>query len=513
MNNLSRTLKFIAACIVIGSCAKFPEESAQITPTDTVLEPTLTAGFQRLTATAPPVVATPTPIPGQGLPEADEVLFTIPNPEPWYGKEGDPRPDWLGWGGETFTIAPDGSFWIADSAVDSVRLLHFKPMGELIGQISLEDLVVFPYDMVASGNSLWVLDIAADPAKVVQLSYDGKLLGEQEIPREIMEREGEYVANGVFNLWTGEDGALIVSGINGLYELVDASGGLSGRPMEAFSYAGHTYWEGIYDGATGQMPLYVDGELFETDPQFFVEGEPFLGFNPDGSFAITGYVQEEEFQLDFQVKYFTPAGVSMGTARQHPQTFYKDYNHHLAFGPDGSIYQLLSNPDHSVQVMKLGFPVELPPRGDLTRATPTPLVPLQPSVAAATDEEQARNALVAFFYNLGEGNYSEAAASFGGEINEYARDPLPGETIEAYWDYLCGYLWCLPVAEITDVAQVSEDEYTFYVVFVAPEGRRFEIGACCGGDPAAIPPVWQFAYPVKKIEGEFKVMRGPLFTP
>jgi len=114
---------------------------------------------------------------------------------------------------------------------------------------------------------------------------------------------------------------------------------------------------------------------------------------------------------------------------------------------------------------------------------------------------------------LSAGNYAEAAVRFGGEVDEYLRDPLPGESVEAYWEYLCDFYWCLPVAEITDVEQVSEDEVIFYTVFMQPDGTRFEIGACCGGDPAATPPVWQFAYPVQKIDGAWNVMRPPIFTP
>ena len=60
---------------------------------------------------------------------------------------------------------------------------------------------------------------------------------------------------------------------------------------------------------------------------------------------------------------------------------------------------------------------------------------------------------------------------------------------------------------------MSESEYLFYVVFMQLDGTRFEIGACCGGDPAATPPVWQFAYPIQKVGEVWKVVRGPLFTP
>jgi hypothetical protein len=203
----------------------------------------------------------------------------------------------------------------------------------------------------------------------------------------------------------------------------------------------------------------------------------------------------------------------IGTARQRPQTFYKEWNHHLAFGLDGAVYQLLSNPDHSVQILRLGFSDELPPLAQ-PLLTPTPLKVLQPSESASTGEEQARNVLLAFFTELSNGKYAEAATYYGDEKIEYAREPMPGESMGEYWEYICSTLLrCLPVADITDTEQVSENEFIFHVIFVQPDGMRFEVGACCGGDPAATPPVWQFAYPVRKVDGVWKVMRGPIFTP
>ena len=63
-----------------------------------------------------------------------------------------------------------------------------------------------------------------------------------------------------------------------------------------------------------------------------------------------------------------------------------------------------------------------------------------------------------------------------------------------------------------EVVKVSESEYLLNAVFINFDGIRFKIGACCGGDPAATPPVWQFAYPVKKLDGVWKVMRATLYT-
>jgi hypothetical protein len=332
----------------------------------------------------------------------------------------------------------------------------------------------------------------------------------------MMTEDGQFVSNGVSNLLLGEHNEILLNGVNGWYELLNASGEVTAQPLQALSYSGHTYRTGNYDASTGNIPVFLDGALLETPADFIVGGYPFLGINPDGSFALAGYgyAQNDVNWSDEQIMYYSSSGRLLGTARQRPQIFYKDANHHLAFGPDGSVYQLLSNLDHSVQILRLGFSAELPPLSDLPILKPMQLTALKPSKSATTDEEQARNALLAFFDYLSAGNYAEAAPHFGGEFGDYGRPQTPGETIDAHLDDVCtAVLWCLPVADITDTEQVSENEFIFHVVFMQPDGTRFEIGACCGGDPAATPPVWQFAYPVQKIDGVWKVMRELLFTP
>ncbi len=141
----------------------------------------------------------------------------------------------------------------------------------------------------------------------------------------------------------------------------------------------------------------------EPDPDFSVEADPFVGFNPDGSFALAGYVLAGEAQLDRQVRYYNPAGDPLGVARQRSQTIYKDWNHHLAFGPTGAVYQLLSDPDHSVQILRLGFTEKLSPFTPFPIVTSTPLTALSLSESPATEEEQARKTLVTFFDDLSQG--------------------------------------------------------------------------------------------------------------
>jgi hypothetical protein len=491
---------FLSICLLISGCMLIPQ-TGQLTTTPPEAEEPATSLMMA------------SPMPGAQLSETDQLVLTIPNPEPFAGREGEVRPNWLGWGAETFAVAPDGSFWIADTAVYPNRLLHYSPKGGLLLEISLENTVVYAYNLLVTQDSVWVLDISAKEPRIVQLDMDGRQQASVNIPREIMTDDGQFVSNGVFNLLIGDDGALLLDSVNGYYELSGATGIITARPLDALAYYGHTYQRGIYDQATGRLPIYVDGVPFETSPDFFVE-VPFLGFNPDGSFAIAGTVEVAEHQIDHQVRYYSPSGELLGVARQRPQTFYKDWNHHLVFGPDASIYQLLSNPDHSVQIVRLGFPKVLPPILEGPILTPTPLTALLPVNSAMTDEQQARNVLLTFFADLSSGNYEQAATRYSGEKIEYARELMPGETMGEYWEYICTtVLWCIPVTDITATEQVSEGDFIFHVVFMQPDGRRFEIGACCGGDPAAYPPIWQFEYPVKKIDGLWKVMRGPLFTP
>lgn len=525
MSKIAEFLVLIAISLVVGGCALNPEktitvESSQpapqqlstVTPEMITLTGTSTLTPTSSTPTPHTTTSSPhstTPVPPSPtrrfqLSNSDQVVLTISNPESFSGREGDARPNWLGWGAEAFAVAPDGSFWLADTAVYPNRLLHYGPQSELLQEISLADQVVYASDLAIARGSLWVLDISSQQPKVIQFDMHGTLLS--SIPVD--------VSHGTFymSLMTCYDNQLLLIGSDGYTELIATSGEITRKYLPVLSCFGHKYQAGTWQ----KDPIKINSAPFEATPDFIAGPNPFLGFNPDGSFAITGYGVDSSGQPDWQqgqVRYYDGAGKLLGMSRQRPMNIYKDWYHALAFGPDGSVYQLLSNPDHSVQIVRLGFSSSLPPIVTTPTVTPTSLSPMQSSLPAATDEEQARNALLSFFSNLSTWNYSEAVRYFGGDISSSTRPQDPSETLDDYWNYNCKQLHCLAVAAITDIEQVSKDEYMFYTVFVNPDGSRFEIGACCGGDPAATPPIWQFAYPVKKINGVWKVMRGPLYTP
>ncbi len=500
MINHLRLLALTLSIVLIGACAPAPQVPLMTETSQPVLTQT-PSQIASLVPSATTIPATPTPVPTVQVPASDQVVLTITNPQPFSGREGDPRPDWLGWGTELFAVASDGSFWLADTAIFPNRLLHYNPQGELLQQVSLADVVVYAQSLAIARDSLWVLDSTSQQPKVIQFNLDGKYKSSVDLD-----------TSGVrfyYGLMSCDRSDLLTLGSDGYTEVIADSGEVTRQILQELSCYGHTYHHGSWNAA----PVIIDGISSAPFADFRVGS--FLGFNPDGSFAISGYLVDASGMPDYQqseVRYYDVSGKLLGLTRQKPMNIYKQWDHQLAFGPDGSVYQLLSNPDHSVQILRLGFSASLAPLSTVPTVTLTPLNTLTPSGPATTGEEQARHALVAFFSNLSAGNYAEVASFFGGEEGIMPTQ-ASGETPDDYWSNICVQFRCLQVAEITAVQQASSNQYTFYTVFVNPDGSRFEQGTCCGGDPAAYPPVWQFAYPVQKIDGVWKVMRGPVYTP
>ncbi|MFQ5641595.1 MAG: hypothetical protein ACE5IR_26775, partial [bacterium] len=65
-----------------------------------------------------------------------EVIFTIPVGNDGIYYEGQDTSGALIWGPTALSVAPDGSFWIADGATK--RLLHYSHKGEKLDSISLD---------------------------------------------------------------------------------------------------------------------------------------------------------------------------------------------------------------------------------------------------------------------------------------------------------------------------------------------------------------------------------------
>jgi hypothetical protein len=487
------------ALIVCASCApaQLPPQPAtsqvEITATTPAFPPSLTEETGVPTGTggssAAPLVSTPTATvdregTAQGsapAPAPDtEIVFTIVNEEPFSGRAGDPKPDWLAWGAQAFTVAPDGSFWIADTAAEPPRLLHYSPNGELLGEVHLEGQAAGLADVAVDGEHVWALSIASMPPKVLRFTLEGIYSGSYDLP------EGLRPENGLTGIAAAEDGALLVEleGGTRLHQLVNRAGEVDPRPVE-----------GLYPNQWANPDGSYYRDAYELDPDPSVQGKRF-------------------------VRYYRAGDMLAGELELPEPAVYAQ--HDLALGPDGRLYFMISRADRSVEIWRLGFGGEAFP-GDEARPapSPTPLSPLLPAwetpPPGASGLELARQALIRFFTFLHDGRYGEAAALYGGSYEDLpvVRDDLPptSEDKALVWESECALLQCLLVSGIIEQTQVSPDEYLFVVEFMNEDGTLFVSGPCCGASEAEMPALWQWPYTVKRVGGQFKVMGAPVFVP
>ncbi len=128
----------------------------------------------------------------------------------------------------------------------------------------------------------------------------------------------------------------------------------------------------------------------------------------------------------------------------------------------------------------------------------------------------ARHTLLAFFTLLHDGRYTEAVPLFAGDYEtiRIQNPDTPPNDFAALWQASCTHQTpCLLVSRIVEENLISQGEYGFVVEFVRLDGTLFKLGPCCGETETDMPPVWQFPYTVKKIDGMFKVMEGPVYMP
>ncbi len=243
-----------------------------------------------LAVSEPPPTLTPSPPPTSDLNENTEVVFTIADDEPASGLAGAPAPDWLGWGGQALTIAPDGSFWLLDTAsVHPSRLLQFSSEGDLLLEIDLQDSVVGAVDVAVAEEKIWVLGTASQPPKIVEFNRSGERVAEYPLSTSAQPS----------NLWLGEEGDLWVAdpALAAPYQFLDANGEVAVNPLQDFSFGGHLYR--VLPQGLGQPILVsvdeIEFEITSVTPKGRIAGGDWLGARPDGSFYVT--IQHQTCQV------------------------------------------------------------------------------------------------------------------------------------------------------------------------------------------------------------------------
>jgi len=288
---------------------------------------------------------------------ANEIIFTIPIGKEGVQYEGENVPEMLTWGPAAFTVAPDGSFWIADTVGN--RLLHYSSKGNLLHIIKLDGHVVGAGDLEATASDILVLSQASVPPKVVRLSLDGTVVASYELP------EGLRLEDGLSGIALGDKGEVVVEREGGafVHQLVDAEGKFAPRPLEGYIHCGRLYRARPADltGAdTTRGNITAGNTNIEVVVPHDLGGLRILGFGPDGSF----YVIVEEvtvngaIKVDQTVRHYNAAGKLLGVARVPIAEYYTYVAQNLAVGPDGAVYALVTRPDR-VEVQRLRFSKEL----------------------------------------------------------------------------------------------------------------------------------------------------------
>lgn len=131
-----------------------------------------------------------------------EIVFTIPVGPEGVQYQGEGIPEMLVGGPAAFAVAPDGSFWIADTVGN--RLLHYSSKGNALGVINLAGRAVGIGDLAVTSSDVLALDIAAVIPRILRLSPDGKLLARYELP------EGLRLENGLSGIALGDQGEILV---------------------------------------------------------------------------------------------------------------------------------------------------------------------------------------------------------------------------------------------------------------------------------------------------------------
>jgi hypothetical protein len=296
------------------------------------------------------------PVSAQGE-NTHEIVFTIPVGKEGVQYEGENVSEMLTWGPKAFTVAPDGSFWIADTVGN--RLLHYSPKGDLLDMIYLDGQVVGAGDLEVTASDILVLSQAAMPAKVVRLALDGTVLASYELPK------GLRLEDGLSGIALGDQGEVLVEREGGAYvsQLVDARGKMAPAPLDGYVHAGQLYTARPADMTaedTTRGYITAGDRRIEVAVTNSLGGLRLLGVNPDGSFYVIAeeVVVSGTIQVDQTVRHYDAAGELLGLARVPLAEQYTDVEQGLVVGPDGAVYALITRPDR-VEVQRLRFSKEL----------------------------------------------------------------------------------------------------------------------------------------------------------
>ena len=291
-----------------------------------------------------------------------KTMFSVPVGKDGIQYEKGETEDTLTWGPPAFTVAPDGSFWIADTVGN--RLLNYDANGNMQNKINLDDLddpVVGVGDLEVTTSGVFVLDIAAVTPKVVHLSFSGTRLENYEIP------ESFGLENGLTGIAVGENNEILIELENGaqIYQLVDSQGKISRIHLEGYIRNGQQYTihpsNLKYSDAT-HGSIAVDNKIIETLVTHNLGSLQLININEDNSFyiAVEEVGDDSIIQVDQTVRRYDATGKLTGLARVPISKNHTYIAHNVAVCPDKTVY-VMTTGLNKVKIQRLRFLKSLRP--------------------------------------------------------------------------------------------------------------------------------------------------------
>ena len=359
-----------AICALTACGPQEPITPPAGTPT-AVAQPSPTPQPSMTVPATPTATVAPVPSPTariEALPTGDgtthEVLFTIPVGEQKEAVQyrGDNVEGLQRSGPAAFTVAPDGSFWIADTA--GLRVLQNSPGGKWLQTVDLATQPRSLVDIEASATEIYVLDAFPTPPLVLRISPGGGVIGQYELPEEF---RLETLLTGIR---LGEGGALLVEKDGGasVSRLLDDQGRIAPTPLEGYTHNGTLYNArpaGIQAEDNRVGHITIGDRRVEVRTEHFLGGLRILGFGPEGSVfvrleEVVMEVVEGQMAVDQTVRQYSTEGKLLGMARMPLARQHTYVTQAVVIGPDGEAYAMLTQPEH-VEVLRLGFAATLDP--------------------------------------------------------------------------------------------------------------------------------------------------------
>ncbi|HZI05149.1 MAG TPA: hypothetical protein VEZ71_14055 [Archangium sp.] len=300
------------------------------------------------------VVASAGLIPGVALasPEApNEVVCRIPVGAAGISYADEGVAEQKAWGPAALAVAPDGSFWVADTAAR--RLLHYSSTCAQLEVIQLRNVSGIT-DLAVTGSSIYAFDASAAVPTVLHLSLSGAEYARHPVDADIT------------GIALSENGEVLVERQFGAsyQQLLDRDGRVSTASLPGLMVGGTVYNARPADMTRAEAhtgTLSIGGQTVEVSVPNDLGGLRVLGVTRDGNAVVK--LEEvalvNDFRVDQTVRVYGQDGTMLGQARVPLAERYTYVQNGLSLNAEGEVFSLVTYRDRS-EIQKLGFERELP---------------------------------------------------------------------------------------------------------------------------------------------------------